>query len=102
MEEHKDVRDLGSILIEEITRVTVSYLDEPEDIVLRNYTIPCGLSQHEDVIMEVFMGGIENLDLNYLVIEESMGGERNKPSECFCLPLETYHIRLSSTALAFK
>ena len=31
------------------------------------------------------MGGIDNLEEHFLVIEESIGDERDQPLVCFCL-----------------
>jgi hypothetical protein len=38
-------------------------------------------------------------DVKVAEIEESMTGNSLKPVLCFCLPLETYHIRLSSITI---
>lgn len=56
MKKDKDLKDLDQYCSEEVIRVMISHLDEPEDTVLRNYTIPRSLAHYDNEIMEVYCG----------------------------------------------
>ena len=53
---HNCVNDLDQYCSEEVTRVIISRLDEPDDTDLQNYTIPRALARYDDEIMEVYCG----------------------------------------------
>jgi hypothetical protein len=56
VEQHRCVKDLDQYCSEEVMRVMASHLDNAEDTVLKNYTIPSGLAGYDDEIMEVYYG----------------------------------------------
>jgi hypothetical protein len=55
--ENKQDKDSDQYCSEEVLRVTLTHLDNVEDTVLRNYTIPSCLQTHyDDEIMEKYCG----------------------------------------------
>jgi hypothetical protein len=55
--ENEEVNDLDQYCSEEVLRVMLTHLDNDEDTVLRNYTIPSGLQTHyDDEIIEKYCG----------------------------------------------
>jgi hypothetical protein len=56
VEKYKNVKDLGQYCSEQVIMIMTTHLDNPEDTVVKNYTIPKCFQYYYDEIMEAYCG----------------------------------------------